>query len=273
MNRILFSILIILFSFSPSFGQKTSIMSFNIRYDNEYDKENNWQDRREDVVKVIIKHQASIIGIQEALINQLAYIDSSLTNYTYIGVGREDGKEKGEFSPIFYDSTIYEVILNSTFWLSKTPDTVSVGWDAALERICSYGLIQHRETEEKLWVFNTHFDHIGKKARINSARLILQKIEEVNTKNYPVLLMGDLNSTPKEKPVRIIKKSMDDASELATESDGDVTFNGFRDEGGWKRIDYIFVIDIQLESYNVIEEKKSNDHFISDHFPIVIRIK
>jgi len=272
MNKTISLILIFLFSYSFTYGQ-TSIMSFNIRYDNEYDKENSWQDRREDVVKVIIKNQASIIGIQEALINQLEFIDSSLTNFTYIGVGRGDGKEKGEFSPIFYDSTIYEVIKSSTFWLSKTPDTVSVGWDAALERTCSYGLFQHRETKKKIWVFNTHFDHIGKKARYRSAKLILEKMKEFNTDDLPIILMGDLNSTPDEKPIILLKKHMIDAAAIATESKGDHTFNGFSEDGDWKRIDYIFINDIQVKIYQVIEDRKSNDHFISDHFPILIRVK
>ena len=273
MNKSLSTLLISIFIYSISFGQNTNIMSFNIRYDNEYDKENSWQDRKEDVVNLIIKHQASIIGIQEALINQLMYIDSSLTSYTYIGVGREDGKEKGEFSPIFYDSTIYKVITNSTFWLSETPGSISVGWDAALERICSYGLLENRETKERFWVFNTHFDHIGKKARVKSARLILDKIEKLNEDEVPVILMGDLNSTPKEKPIRMLKEVLNDASELAIKSHGELTFNGFREDGDWKRIDYLFVKNISIESYQVIEDRRSNDQFISDHFPILIRVE
>ncbi len=250
-------------------------MSFNIRYDNEYDIENSWQDRREDVVNLIIKHQASIIGIQEALVNQLVYIDSSLTNYTYIGVGREDGMSKGEFSPIFYDTTIYKVKISATFWLSETPDSISVGWDAALERICSYGLFENRKSGKQFWIFNTHFDHIGKKARSNSARLIIQKIEELTTDNLPVLLMGDLNSSPKEKPIRIISKEMNNASASAMEplSEASKTFNGFSENDEWKRIDYVFTRGIKVTSYSVIDERRENNSFISDHFPILISIK
>ena len=275
MKKTLFSILIVLLSYFISSGQNLTIMSVNIRYDNDYDLENSWKERREDVVKLITKNQPTILGIQEGLLHQLEYIDSSLVNYTYIGVGRGDGIEKGEFSPIFYDTTIYEVTNISTFWLSESQDTASVGWDAALERICSYGLFENRSTKKKFWVFNTHFDHIGKKARAKSASLILQIISDVNSNNLPLLLMGDLNSTPKEKPIRILEKEMSNSTEVSAtiESDFSYTYNGFSDEDEMKRIDYIFIKGMDVLSYIVIEDRRENGNFISDHFPIVIRVK
>ena len=114
-----------------------TIISYNIRYDNKWDKENNWLLRRNRLCQLLKDYKPSIFGIQEGLVHQVAFIDSSLSKYEYIGVGREDGKLKGEFCAIFYDTTRFENKKNSTFWLSETPDAASVGWDAALERICT----------------------------------------------------------------------------------------------------------------------------------------
>jgi hypothetical protein len=105
-------------------------MSYNIRYDNTWDVENSWRIRRNKVSQILIQYAPSIIGIQEGLLNQVQYIDSCLINYEYVGIGRDDGKEKGEFCAIYYDTTRYALLKHSTFWLSETPDTISVGWDA-----------------------------------------------------------------------------------------------------------------------------------------------
>ncbi|GIT35524.1 MAG: hypothetical protein Ct9H300mP4_18430 [Gammaproteobacteria bacterium] len=115
-----------------------------------------------------------------------------------MGVGRDDGKKKGEFCAIYFDTTRYVLSKNSTFWLSETPDTISVGWDAALERICTYGLFKDRITKKEfLGFFKTHFDHIGVVAREKSSELILKRIDKINRQSLPVVLMGDFNSTPK----------------------------------------------------------------------------
>lgn len=161
--------LLLFFSLSKLCGQEIKVMTYNIKYDNVNDTVNNWNDRKEKLVELIKHYGPSFIGMQEALHRQVAYIDSSLTDFSYIGVGREDGKVQGEYSEIHYDSTRYKVLEHKTFWLSETPDKVSVGWDAALERICTYGLFEDLNSGKKLWVFNTHFDHRGKTAREKSA--------------------------------------------------------------------------------------------------------
>jgi len=120
-------------------------------------------------------------------------------------VGREDGIVKGEFCPLFFDTLKFTITDYATFWLSETPQSVSVGWDAALERICTYGLFEDKITKEKFWVFNTHFDHVGSLARKKSSELILKKIDEVNNTLYPVVLMGDLNLLPNSTPIRVLK--------------------------------------------------------------------
>ena len=250
-----------------------TIISYNIRYDNKWDKENKWSLRKKRLVRLLVDYSPSIFGIQEGLHTQVNYIDSSLTNYNYIGVGREDGNTKGEFCAIYFDTDHYEVLETSTFWLSETPDVVSVGWDAALERICSYGLFKHRISDEKIWIFNSHFDHVGSIARKKSAELILKKIKEMNTKSFPVVLMGDFNSNPESGPIKILKNDLQDALEISlTNLRGPKgTFNGFDNRNPLdKRIDYIFVKDRKITSYRHIDDRLTNNQHISDHFPVMI---
>lgn len=273
-KKLLFAFIALLLLSMTGLSQ-TALMSYNIRYDNTWDTENNWQNRKAGVVKLINDYKPAILGIQEGLFHQVQYIDSCLLNYSYIGVGRNDGKTKGEFSAIYYDTSKFRVLENSTFWLSETPNTVSVGWDAALERICTYGLFENRITKERMWVFNTHFDHMGESARKKSAQLILDKIHQLNTQDYPVVLMGDLNLSPEEKPIQLIKKQMDDALEISQKpfSGPKGTFNGFNDEPIEKRIDYFFTHKFSILSYSHIDDRLSNGKYISDHLPVLVLVK
>ena len=156
------------------FAQSHSFMTYNIRYATERDGVNAWSNRKAFLSDQIKFYSPDVFGIQEGLLRQVSYLDSALTQYQYIGVGRDDGKEKGEFSAIFYDTEKLKVIENSTFWLSETPEKISIGWDAAMERICTYALFENLVSGQKFYVFNTHFDHIGKVAREKSADLILK---------------------------------------------------------------------------------------------------
>ncbi|MCF6212417.1 MAG: endonuclease/exonuclease/phosphatase family protein [Flavobacteriaceae bacterium] len=245
-------------------------MTYNIRYDNDWDTENAWNDRKDNIVKLIKIYNPEFIGVQEALINQVNFIDYALKNHKYIGMGR-DGGNRGEFSAIFYDTTEFKVLKNGTFWLSETPNILSVGWDAALKRICTYGLFKNITTGKKIWVFNTHFDHKGNLARKKSATLILKKIGDINTKNYPVVFMGDLNSTPKEKPIQIFKSQLTDTFDLSKRPfKGSIgTFNGFViNKPVVTKIDYIFIKKLNVSSYSHLDDRVNNKH-ISDHLPIL----
>ncbi|MCJ7466922.1 MAG: endonuclease/exonuclease/phosphatase family protein [Maribacter sp.] len=257
-------------------AQITSVMTYNIKYDNVNDTVNNWNDRKVAMVGLLKKYHPSFIGLQEALFNQLTYLVEALPDYRTIGVGREDGKQKGEFSPILYDTKMYDLVQGNTFWLSKTPEKISVGWDAALERICTYGLFEDKQTKKKLWVFNTHFDHIGVLARTESAQLILKKIKEINAENYPVVLMGDFNLTPEKEPIRLIKKVLKDGLDISkTPFQGPKgSFNDFNSEAPIeRRIDYIFVNEFSVERYVHIDERMANGKHISDHLPVLAVIK
>ena len=272
----LLSLFIVFTVSSRIYSQSHSIISYNIRYDNTWDVENSWTIRKDKVIQILIQYAPSIIGIQEGLLSQVQYIDSCLTNYDYVGVGRDDGKEQGEFCAIYFDTTRYFVLNHSTFWLSETPDTISVGWDAALERICTYGLFKNKKTAEEFWVFNTHFDHMGARAREQSSGLILKMINKINLRSLPIILMGDFNSIPDSPPVNKIKTDLSDALQISLEElqGPRGTFNGFNaDLSIEKRIDYIFTGNFKVLSYIHINDRLNNNKHISDHLPVMVKIQ
>ena len=270
------SVFILLTITSSIYSQPHTIISYNIRYDNNWDTENSWEIRRNNIIQMLNKYYPSIIGIQEGLLNQVQYIDSSLINHDYVGVGRDDGKDKGEFCAIYFDTTRYVLLKNSTFWLSETPDTISVGWDAALERICTYGLFKDRITKKEFWVFNTHFDHMGIIAREKSSVLILKRIKKINRQSLPVILMGDFNAIPNSPPVKELITELSDALQISKEKlhGPRGTFNGFNEDlPVEKRIDYIFTKKLKVLSYTHINDRLDNNRHISDHLPVMIKIK
>lgn len=257
------------------FSQELNLMSFNLRYDNPNDNEDNWHHRKEKVIELIKNYEPAIFGIQEGLSHQVNYMDSCLSNYKYIGVGRDDAKEEGEYSAIFYDTTIINLEEENTFWLSESPDSISVGWDASMERICTYGLFKNKESGNRIWIFNTHFDHRGKEARKNSAYLILKKIENLNNLKFPIALMGDFNSRPTDLPIEIIKEKLMDG-QLISENPfyGPTgTFNGFKNETVTNRIDYIFTDNLKVLRYIHIDDRLNNNRHISDHLPVFTTIR
>ena len=273
---LLIGISIIIIGSSKIHSQSHLIMSYNIRYDNSWDDLNNWEIRKDKVIEIFTDYDPGIIGIQEGLINQIQYIDSSLINYDHFGVGRDDGKSKGEFCSIFYDRNRYILNDHSTFWLSEMPDHVSVGWDAALERICTYGLFKDRKSGDSFWVFNTHFDHMGLVAREKSSKLILDKMDKVNHENLPTILMGDFNSMPKSQPIKKIKSKLFDGLAISVkELNGPIgTYNAFNtDLPIEKRIDYIFVNDFKVDVYTHINDRLNDNRHISDHLPVLIKVQ
>lgn len=277
MIKKLIFIVLICACYSFGNGQNVRLMTYNIRYDNPGDKENRWDNRKEFLTDQIKFYEPDILGIQEGLDHQVKYINNSLVNYSFTGVGRNDGKTKGEYSGIFYKTEKYKIIETSTFWLSTTPDKISRAWDAALERICTYALFEDQENKQQFWFFNTHFDHRGEKARKNSAKLIISKIKKLNQNNYPVILTGDLNLKPEEDPIQLISKFMNDSKESASvvSFGPEGTFNGFNyNYTDSKRIDYIFTskTGINVKKYSVLTDSK-NQRFPSDHFPVFIEIE
>jgi len=254
---------------------QTNVMTFNIRYDNPNDGDNWWENRKPEVVEMIDFYHPEIVGVQEALMRQLAYMNNHLPDYSYVGVGRDDGKQKGEFSAILFDTTKLDLVETRTFWLSPTPYTVSIGWDAFMERICTYGVFSRKGTFDTLFVFNCHYDHIGEIARRKSSQLILEKINEFGLSDKQVVVMGDLNSEPEEEPIQVLRGNLDDAREISIVPPygPEGTFNAFDvDSIVSRRIDYIFVRNLKVNTYRHVDDRRRNNLHLSDHLPVMVGV-
>ena len=253
-----------------------SVITYNIKYDDNSNGENSWNVRKAALLELITTFSPDIIGIQEGLIHQVEFLDSEMNDYRYVGVGRDDGNRKGEYCAIFFNVKKYKLLKNSTFWLSERPNEVSIGWDAALERICTYALLETINGGNKIWVFNTHFDHVGNIAREESARLILEKIKMLNIQEEPVLVMGDFNALEKSKVIDILRQSLNDTMRDADiEHKGPIgTFNNFlNNQEIIKRIDCIFSKGFQTISHQHIDKRLDNGNHISDHLPVFVKVK
>jgi endonuclease/exonuclease/phosphatase family metal-dependent hydrolase len=275
MKKSLFILLVVGILFQVQ-GQDIDVISYNIRYDNPKDYPNNWDNRKEFLMTQLQFYAPDVFGIQEGLLHQLKDMDQGMPEYTYFGVGRDDGVEKGEFSAIFYKTEALQLLDQSTFWLSTTPNVPSKGWDAALPRICTYGLFQRKADGAKFLVFNTHFDHVGEKAREESAKLIIEKIKALNPENLPVILTGDFNLESDSPGVQVILQYMDDtfvgAESAAFGPSG--TFNGFEfNKPVERRIDYIFVSpgNVQIRKSAILSDSK-DCRYPSDHLPVFARL-
>lgn len=260
------------------FSQQMNVLTFNIRLNTPNDGVNAWPNRIDMVTGLLHFYDADLFGLQEALLGQILDIQKYLPEYEWFGAGREDGKKEGEFSPVFYNKSTFDLLDQGTFWLSETPENPGKGWDAAYNRVVTWGQFRSKENNNEFLFFNTHFDHIGVEARKNSASLILKKIEQINSgKNLPVILTGDFNLTPDQEPIIHIKNFMSDSREVSEEPPyGPVgTFNGFEIDAdlGSRRIDYIFIKgDIKVLKYAALTDFK--DHrFPSDHLPVFVKLE
>ena len=247
------------------------VISYNIRYNNSNDGINIWENRRSTIKNFIVDENPDFAGLQEVTYSQLIFLTESLKDYDYIGVGRDDGKTKGEFSPIFYNKNKYKVLTNDTFWLSSTPEKVSIGWDASMERICTYGLFENLDTKERLWVFNTHFDHIGNHAREKSTDLILKKINSIKSKDIPVILTGDFNLNDDNFSIKKIQKQLNDVLINIKKTDLNYeTYNGFKNlVKSKRRIDYIFTRNFEVKEAKHVYIKTPYGGWASDHHPVL----
>jgi endonuclease/exonuclease/phosphatase family metal-dependent hydrolase len=276
MKNIRYCLLLLLFIVCSAQAQDLSVMTYNIRLDVASDADNDWNHRKAFLTDQLAYYAPDICGIQEALPHQVVDIQLALPEYKHIGIGRE-GENQGEASSIFYQSKQYAVQNETTFWLSPTPDVLSKGWDAACLRVCTFGLFTQLKTGKQFWVFNTHLDHMGEEARTNSLELILAKIKAVNTQNYPVILMGDFNSTPNHLRIQNLKNSLNDARDFSeTKPFGPAgTFNGFaHNKPVTNLIDYVFVSKsgIDVKKYAVLSDA-INNRYPSDHLPVFVHLE
>jgi endonuclease/exonuclease/phosphatase family metal-dependent hydrolase len=286
MKQLFSSFILVLLAFISmtecSFGQleKLKVLSFNIRYNNPNDGENSWPNRSERVKNFLWSESPDIIGFQEVLHNEVLELDRALFNYNFsqrqytrIGVGREDGKTKGEYSPIYFRSNRFQLISSKTVWLSQTPDKPSKGWDAACERIATFALLFDEELKDTLLVVNAHWDHVGVVARQESAKLILKEIEGF-TSVQNIIFMGDLNCKPEDPALKKLRAEFSDAGMGASSKVG--TFNNFERAANPKapRIDYVFykLKNLGFHSYKV-GNTNVNEPLLSDHFPIIVEFE
>lgn len=224
--------------------------------------------RRQPLVRDVIKtYMPDFFGIQEAHYGWMKYLAGQLKEfYAFVGVGKDDGKNGGEFSPVFYRKDKFTVLERLDFWLSETPETASLGWDAAENRTCSGALFENIETGEKIAVFNTHLDHIGEVAQHKGAELILENLKKYD--NIKTVLMGDFNVTPDSEIYKIfIDGGFCDARTVADESDDINSFHWFG--GSSKMIDFVFVKNIKNVSKVKTATDRPEGRYPSDHYPVV----
>ena len=261
-------------------SQELNIMTFNIRYNTKNDSLNAWPYRKDNASSQIQFHNVHILGVQEALHEQIMDLSQSLSQYKYVGVGRDDGKTKGEYSAIFYDTTRLKLLGSSTLWLSLTPDVPgSKSWDAAITRIVTWAKFTDLRSKKTFFVFNTHFDHIGKEARRESARLLKQKVKDIAGDN-PVVITGDFNSKPFDDPIKILVDSPDKNKFIDTKTISltphygpQGTFNGFTSkEIDNEPIDFIFLKGKWKVLQHATLSQTWGGRFSSDHFPVFAKL-
>lgn len=274
-------------------SSEVKVMTFNIRYANPDDGPNFWDNRRESVVKMIQAEKPDVMGIQEGLVQQVGYLDSALTNYSYVGVGRDDGKTAGEHAAIYFNKDRFEVMDSGNFWLNETPDQPVMGWDAVCIRIATWVRLKEKTTGKEMMVFNTHFDHIGKIARQESAKLLLSRVHQVGD-SIPTLIMGDLNyptSDPSLAPLVNAPTFVEVRKAAEVYPQGDAlpsrTFQGFRERKPQEErlpdspadadyegepIDHIFAQNFRVLEYRVVTDGYGVP-FLSDHYPVAAVLK
>ncbi len=257
-----------------SMGQEIKIMSYNIRYGTADDGENHWEKRKNKVADLMNYYAPDFIGMQEAQKFQQDFLLQQMPQYASIGNPRTNEPD-AEYSNIFYNKNRFKLIQQHTLWLSPTPDTISIGWDAALPRIATYGLFRSLEGKQFIWVINAHFDHVGALARLESAKLIVAQIAALKKiNNCEVIFTGDLNARPEEAPVAFLSQHLAEArSHCRSKPYGEKdTWNGFNfKEKPNGQIDYIFVADtavMQIGKYITIDDFY-DFKYPSDHLPVM----
>ncbi len=257
-----------------------SVMTWNIRLDTPDDGINRWDNRKTGLAKEITDQHIDILGVQEALGNQVRDLDKMLRGYKGLGVGRDDGKDKGEYNSIYYKKSKVKMVRWGVFWLSETPEIAgSRGWDAACNRLATWIEFKHKKSGKHFMVFNTHFDHMGDTARVESAQLINKKIHELSNR-LPVILMGDFNVNAKSRPYRILtfpenEYVLFDTRARAKEKSGpDFSWVSF--DPNYKEtelIDFIFATHQFEVLKHTITDFRPRGKFLSDHLPVTVVLR
>ncbi len=248
-------------------SQPLQVMSFNVRNASAKDGDNSWENRRDAAVAMLNTINPVVVGLQEALPEQEAYLTAGCPQYLSYGVGRNDGVN-GERMSILYHRELLEFVDGGTWWLSETPDVPSVGWDAKYPRTATWALLRFRRGGQAFYLVNTHLDHKGVEARKNGLAMVVRKIREMNP-DIPMVLTGDFNVEPGDPALSALDGLMLDARTTAPETVSTPSFNGYKPQPQ-KIIDYIYYSGFSgADSFRVITESYLGVPFISDHYPIV----
>ncbi len=245
------------------------VMSYNIRMGVAKDGTNSWEFRYPATAMMIEDQKPDVFGVQEAFEFQIKFIEENCLDYEAVGVGRDDGKSKGEFMSIFWNKKTVKMLKWGTFWLSETPDKPSKGWDAHCRRTATWALMKDKKTGKKFYFVNTHLDHRGKEAQKNGLALIVSRIDDINPKGYPMVLTGDFNIKPDNLALVELDKIMDSTRKVAEKTDNHHTFNGWSNAKTDSVIDYIYITGFsKCTEYQTVTKKYADRKFISDHYPI-----
>lgn len=243
------------------------VMSFNVLV-SQNDNVNNWGQRKVAALNMLNEEKPTILGLQEATLPQVNYLAENLPQYGWVGIGREDGLNSGEFMAIFYLKDEVELLDSGTFWLSETPDEPSMGWDAACKRTCTWTKLKMKKTGTEFAYLNTHLDHVGKQAQRNGLALMVERCAQIVPQGMTAFVTADFNATTDDPIFEPLKADMLDARETAPETDRRGTFNGF-DNLQNVVIDHIFYRGAEAKTFRVLD-KYYGAPYISDHYPVVM---
>ena len=246
---------------------KITVMSYNIRVGDADDGTNSWQFRYPATAMMIEDIRPDVFGVQEAMPYQLLFITDNCRDYKYVGVGRDDGKKKGEHMAVFYNKKTVSLLKWGTFWLSETPDEPSFGWDAACRRTATWALMKSKASGQKFYFVDTHLDHKGAEARREGLALILDRLSAINRDNLPVVLVGDFNVEISDPAVAVLDGTMKNARKIAAKTDSFGTYNGWGKSS--EIIDHIFYSGFRsCTEYRTVTTPYAERKFISDHYPV-----
>ena len=249
------------------------VMSYNIRMGSAKDGTNSWEFRYPATALMLEDQKPDVFGVQEAFNYQIRFIEDNFEDYDCVGVGRDDGKQKGEFMSIFWNKKTVKMIKWGTFWLSETPEKPSMGWDAACKRTATWALMKDKKTGKQFYFVNTHLDHRGTEARKKGLELIVSRIAEINPKGYPMVLTGDFNVKPDNAALKDLDTKMQSARKIAPRTDNHPTFNNWGKIKPDMVIDYIYVSGFSAcPEYHTVTEKYGTWKYVSDHYPIAAKL-
>ena len=274
MKKIFLTLLTVILTV-PVFAKKAdgpatiTVVSYNIRHGKAKDGTNSWEFRAPTSPMMIEDQKPDVLGFQEALDNQIKFITEFTKGYDYIGVGRDDGKQKGEQMGILFNKKAVKLLKWGTYWLSETPDEPSFGWDAKCRRTATWALFKDKRSGKKFFYVNTHLDHVGVEARSKGLKLVQDKIAAMNPKGWPLTLTGDFNIEPDNPAIIELDKTMKSARDVAARTDRHGSFNGWGKANPEPIIDYVYFSGFKrCDSFETITKEYGGRKFISDHYPI-----